>query len=720
MFLFLQIYKKVLYFYKLFQNNVFGFNIIRNLLIMSKVKNVAEKIRHSYYGIMKIVAFLLSLAIVVLIMPRNAKFKYEYQKMRPWQHATLYAPFNFPILKTDEQIVKDREEALKTVEPIFTYDVLGTETGREQMLKDFYSLWNDTLGNRDYYENLVLNIYDRIEDNGIIAQNNLTSSFRADDKIMVVRNKVMTRCLYGELNTLASADQIIRSMLEVVNNYSTKMMLNNLMHSSLRQNVMYSESLTKQAEKMALDNIMLTFGMVQKDDLIITEGEIVTDDKYQILSSLEREYADVTSHNFFSRNYLLYGQILLVSMIFTALYLILKMLRPDIFERLSNINLILLLMLLMIVPSFLLIKYYPYLIYLMPVAIMPMLLMTFFDSRVSIVVQIVTLVIIALAVPNPFQYFFVQLLVSFVAVFAMTKRTSRSSYFGTSLAVFVTYVVVYFGLMLIFDGDFEAFNWRMIAVYGGNAFMTVLVLPIASLFERIFGFVTDIKLLELSNTNSPLLRKLASEAPGTFQHVMQVADLCEEAVYHIGGNPLLVRTGAMYHDIGKTKHPFYFIENQNGKYNPHDDVSYVESAQIIIGHVLDGIEICREYHIPEQIIDFVRTHHGTRRTEYFYQMELRENPDGVDERDFCYHGPVPFSKETAVLMMCDAVEAASRSMKEKTEDSINRLVENIIDGQVKANQFDNTNITFHDISVVKKVLKKKLMSIYHVRIAYPD
>jgi len=351
---------------------------------------------------------------------------------------------------------------------------------------------------------------------------------------------------------------------------------------------------------------------------------------------------------------------------------------------------------------------------------MPMLLMTFFDSRVSVVVQVMTLVIISLAVPNSFQYFFVQMLVSFVAVFAMTKRTSRASYFGTSLAVFVTYVIVYIGLMLLFDGDFESFSWYMIAIYGGNAFMTVLVLPIASLFERIFGFVTDITLLELSNTNSPLLRKLASEAPGTFQHAMQVADLCEEAVYNIGGNPLLVRTGAMYHDIGKTKNPFYFIENQNGKYNPHDDVSYVESAQIIIGHVLDGIEICRQHHIPEQIIDFVRTHHGTRRTEYFYQMELRENPDGVDERDFCYHGPVPFSKETAVLMMCDAVEAASRSMSEKTEDSINRLVENIIDGQMKANQFDNTNITFHDITVVKKVLKKKLMSIYHVRIAYPD
>ena len=356
----------------------------------------------------------------------------------------------------------------------------------------------------------------------------------------------------------------------------------------------------------------------------------------------------------------------------------------------------------------------------MPVTIMVMLMMTFFDARISIIVQVMTLIIISLAVPNPFQYFFVQLLVSFIAIFAMTRRTSRASYFGTSMAVFVTYLVVYTGMTLIFDGDFDSFSWRTVVIYAGNAIFTMLALPLAFLFERVFGFVTDLSLLELSNTNSPLLRKLSSEAPGTFQHVMQVADLCEEVIYNIGGNAMLIRTGAMYHDIGKTRNPLYFIENQNGKYNPHDDISNVDSAQIIIKHVIDGIEICQHHHIPQQIIDFIRTHHGTRRTEFFYQRELRENPDGVNEFEFTYPGPVPFSKETAVLMMCDAVEAASRSLKDKTEESISNLVDSIIDGQMKANQFDNTNITFHDITVTKKVLKKKLMSIYHVRIEYPD
>ena len=640
--------------------------------------------------------------------------------MRPWPHESLYAPFNFPIYKSEEMVKKEKEEALSKIEPIFVFDDLGTENGREKLLKDFDSQWIDSIGDKDYYEHLILDIYNHIENAGIVAKNDRTNNFRGDETVVVVRNKVQTKCKYEDLNTMATASAYIQSQLADISDYNTMQLINNLLHSSLRQNVLYSESMTKQAEKMATDNIMLTFGMVQKDELIIMEGEIVTEEKYQVLSSLQREYADITANNFFSRNFLFYGQLLLVSIVFLVLFLTIRLLRPDVYEQLRNINLILLLMLLTIVPSFLLMQYAPSFIYLMPVAIMAMLLMTFFDARISMTIQIVTLIIISLAVPNPFQYFFVQLLVSFVAIFTMTKRSRRASYFGTSLAVFVTYVVVYLGMMLIFDGDFDSFSWGRIIIYAGNAFFTMLALPLAFLFERIFGFVTDLSLLELSNTNSPLLRKLASEAPGTFQHAMQVADLCEEVIYNIGGNAMLVRTGAMYHDIGKTRNPYYFIENQNGKYSPHDDVSYVESAQIIISHVIDGIEICRQHHIPEQIIDFVRTHHGTRRTEYFYQMELRENPEGVDEADFRYRGPVPFSKETAVLMMCDAVEAASRSMNDKTEESINKLVDNILDGQLRDHQFDNTNITFHDITTTKKVLKKKLMNIYHVRIAYPD
>jgi putative nucleotidyltransferase with HDIG domain len=280
---------------------------------------------------------------------------------------------------------------------------------------------------------------------------------------------------------------------------------------------------------------------------------------------------------------------------------------------------------------------------------------------------------------------------------------------------------VYTGFTLIQEGNLSAVDWQQIGAFTLSALFTMLALPLIYMLERIFGIITDLTLLELSNTNTPILRQLAQKAPGTFQHSMQVANLSEEALYEIGGDTLLARTGALYHDIGKMDNPVYFIENQMGGYNPHDDISFAESAHIIIDHVRIGIEKARKAKLPEQIIDFIRTHHGNRRVEYFYFMEQRQNPGlTLDERDFSYHGPIPFSKETAVVMMADSVEAASRSIKNPTEQKINDLIENIINKQMETNQFVNANITLKEINTVKKVLKKKLMNIYHVRIAYPD
>jgi putative nucleotidyltransferase with HDIG domain len=469
-----------------------------------------------------------------------------------------------------------------------------------------------------------------------------------------------------------------------------------------------------------LASLSVTFGMIQKDELIITEGELITDEKYNILNSLKTEYSMMDEGNFFNRNLNLYGQIILVALVFLSLFYAMKLLRPDLLKESSSLNMILVMMLMMIVPSFLVIKYYPDMIYMMPLPILAMLMVTFFDTKMAIYIQILTLIIISLAVPNSFSFFVIQFFVSLAAIFVLARNTSRSRYFVTYASIFISYIILKLGASLIFEGELEGFTWDDVGIFAMNTLFTMLTLPLSYLFERVFGFVTNMTLLELSNTNSPLLRKFASEAPGTFQHVMQVADLCEEALFAIGGNMLLARTGAMYHDVGKLKNPFYFTENQSGKYNLHEDLSYYESSQIIINHVIDGIEICRKYHVPEQIIDFVRTHHGTRRTEYFYQMELKENPgEEINEADFRYHGPIPFSKETAVLMMADSVEAASRSLKDKTEESISKLVDGIIDAQTKDNQFINTDLTFRDITTIKRVFKKKLMNIYHVRIAYP-
>ena len=287
--------------------------------------------------------------------------------------------------------------------------------------------------------------------------------------------------------------------------------------------------------------------------------------------------------------------------------------------------------------------------------------------------------------------------------------------------IFVTYSVIYTGMTLIKAGSIEGMNYFYFALFAGSAVLTLFSYPVIFLFEKIFGLITDVTLLDISNTNNKLLRELALKAPGTFQHSMQMANLAEEAVYEIGGNPLLVRTGAMYHDIGKINEPFYFIENQSTGVNPHDELTYEESAGIIIDHVISGVEKAKKFKLPEQIIDFIRTHHGTRKTEYFYTLAKRDNPDEeIDQDIYTYHGPEPFSKETSVLMMADTVEAASRAMKKPDEESISNLVENVINKQIESHQFDNADITLRDIRKIKKIFKKKLLNIYHLRIEYPE
>lgn len=695
------------------------FSCVYKLLNMSKISSLLSKIGHSYQEIFRVVAFLVAIFVVVWQMPRTVKFKYEYNKMKPWQYESLYAPFNFPIYKTAEQLKIEEENSLKDFYPIFVYDVNATVHNKEKMLQQFDEQWNGDESYKLENRKILEMLYDTIENKGIIAKVS-HDNMKPESMIDVVRDRVVKTKQLRDFYTMKTATSFVSDFLSKYDNSIDKVFINKLLLTYLNQNVVYSEDLTKQSEEQMLSAISLTFGMVQKDELIISEGELITEEKYNILNSLKIEYLSFNDGSFFSRNLNLYGQIILVSLVFFSLFIAMKLLRPDVFKEVRSLNMILVMMLMMIISSLLILKYLPAMIYIMPLSILAMLMVTFFDARMAIYIQVLTLIVISFAVPNSFRFFVVQFFVSLVAIFVLARNTSRSRYFVTYASVFISYLILKIGVSLIFDGDLENFTWNDVGIFAMNTLFTMLTLPMAYLFERVFGFVTDMTLLELSNTNSPLLRKLASEAPGTFQHVMQVADLCEEALFAIGGNMLLARTGAMYHDVGKIKNPLYFTENQSGKYNLHEEMSYYESSQMIINHVIDGIEVCRKYHVPEQIIDFVRTHHGTRRTEYFYRMELKENPGvEINESDFRYHGPIPFSKETAVLMMADSVEAASRSLKDKTEESISKLIDGIIDTLVNDNQFINTDLTFRDITTIKKVFKKKLMNIYHVRIAYP-
>ncbi|MDD4086750.1 MAG: HDIG domain-containing protein [Bacteroidales bacterium] len=686
------------------------------------LKQWVSFLRHNYYEIMKILVFMIVAAIIVWQIPRERKFRFDFQKGKPWQKESLFAPFDFAIYKPDEILKQEQQELLKNVHPYFVKQEEITKNARQSFTAQLDDLpdskpSNDTLMISE--KQILLDIFDSIQQQGILAYNPVLEHLEAQSKLNLIDDKVVTVSELRDFYTLKSAYDsalvfLSRTISGSENSYADDM------GKAFVQNVIYDEAATKRERDAVLNELALTRGIIQKDELIISEGELVDDHDYNVLKSLQKAYEQRIG-TISEQNALLFGQIILVVAVMMALFFFLRIIRPDVFDQLKKVNMILLLMLTILLPSFLILDLQPTLIYLMPFGLLPIILITFFDTRITMMVHLLTIILLGLVVPNPFMFLLLQLVIGFVVLFGLVNHNKRIYYFRTSVLIFLGYLVVYAGFTLIQESDIAAVSWQQIGAFMLSALFTMLALPLIYLLERLFGMITDLTLLELSNTNTPLLRQLAQKAPGTFQHSMQVANLSEEALYEIGGDTLLARTGALYHDIGKMDNPVYFIENQMGGYNPHDDVTFAESAQIIIDHVRKGIEKARKAKLPEQIIDFIRTHHGNRRVEYFYFMEQKQNPGlTLDERDFSYHGPIPFSKETAVVMMADSVEAASRSIKNPTEQKINDLIENIITKQMETNQFVNANITLKEINTVKKVLKKKLMNIYHVRIAYPD
>ena len=685
---------------------------------MNWIKDLVNKIRHSYYGIAKVLAFVVAIVLVCLLMPRTGKFKYEFQLSKPWQHETLYAPFDFPIYKDYETYSAETEAAERQVRPVFVFNDNEMNAARKALVNAFDAQWDERSA-LDKATNLdcLLMVYDSIEDRGIVAYDNATSALDPSSEVTVIRDKVMRTMRYGDFYAMNEATEAVASILnEAGGGYNLKL-ISELINGALRQNVFYNSNLTQQEQEKAAAAVSLTYGMVQKDELIISEGEIIDTHTYDVLNSLQREYTTRSMSRDESRRVLL-SQIFLVTLVFSLMGLYGNKLHKKVFSELKNIVLLLTLVLIIVLPCYLLVRFAPGLIYLMPVCLLAIMVGSFFNLRLAFSTQVFAVMLISLAVPNPFQFMFMQLVATVLTVFSMSSQRAHHRFIQAALFVFVGYLLVYLAFTFLTTSEVD---WSVIFQLLLNALFTLLAQPLILMLERIFGVSTSLSLMELSNTNTPLLRELASTAPGTFQHSIQVANLCEEVLFEIGGDTQLARTGALYHDIGKMKNPMYFTENQHGAYSPHNDLSNAESAEIIISHVTDGIEMAHKNHIPERIIDFIRTHHGTRRTDYFYINEQKAHPDEeIDPTPFTYHGPEPFSRETAVLMMADSIEAASHSLKDPDEKKISDLVDNIINKQMEAGQFLNTDLTLHDIETCRKVLKKKLMNIYHVRIAYPE
>lgn len=659
--------------------------------------------------------------IVTIFLPKQARFRFEYEKGRVWMQKDLYSPYSFAIKKTNEEIEEDKEEVLNSVFPVYLNQDDIVESSIEAYSLEFDSKWNGSGIDNDKKEiylskgiEILKLIYTRGLINPIIKYQRNGPNYN----FSLLNKNVATQLNTADVYTMESALNLIKEKFQKNTGLENADWLLRLIANHLKANFVYSEQLTDKLEESALNSISTTRGMVQKGELIIAKGTMVNAGIYQKLESLRSAYEE-DAKVVGNRTLVLMGQLLLATLMIALLMIFLYLFRRDIYDDNRQISLILLIITGMILTLSWAIKIKAPSVYYIPFCIVPIIIRILFDTRLALNIHLLVVLIAGFFVPNSFEFAFFQISAGMVAIYSIKNLIKREQFLISALLILLNYFIVFMGISLIKDGSITDIEWINFAPFIFSVLLSLLAYPLIYAFEKVFGITSDVTLMELTNTNSKLLRDLAFKAPGTFQHSLQVANLAEAAIFKIGGNALLVRAGALYHDIGKIVNPQYFIENQNRGSNPHDSISYEKSAQIIIQHVHKGIEIAQKNQIPEMLIDFIRTHHGNTRVDYFYQSFLKNFPEKfVDENIFRYPGPIPFSKETAVLMLADSVEAASRSLKEPDALSISDLVERIIDYKLTQDQLIDSNITLKDIETIKLIFKTMLMGIYHVRIDY--
>ncbi|MBU8893480.1 MAG: HDIG domain-containing protein [Bacteroidales bacterium] len=700
-----------------------------------------EYLRKNYKYIFRAFLFILTIALIVYIFPREGKFRYEFQKSRPWSHENLFAPFDFPVYKSEKQLQAERDSSLQNFSPYFKYDSTVLISESEKFLKyysdkqvEFITLKESEsagfnnyrkqnfIKNSDDFKEYAGNILSIIYSDGIREINEITETLNSEEDIIILKGNLAENSTLSNVYTQKIAYEYVRNAIsEYVESNKAKIRYSEFyenfnLYEFIVPNLFYDESTSENVKNELLNNVSLTKGMIQSGEKIISQGEIIDTHLYRILESLKYESETRLGNGYFSQIILL-GQIIFVFACILVLFLFLLNFRVEILKHTLKTVFILMLVLLIVVVSRYSIKY----LYIVPFVLVPIIIKTFYDSRLALFIHIITVLLVGFFAPNGFEFIFLNFIAGIIAIFSLTNLYRRGKLFLTAGLVILTYSFVYFGLAITQEGNFSGIEYRNFLYFGFNGSLVLLTFPLIYIFEKTFGFLSDLSLMELSDSNQKLLRSLAEKAPGTFQHSMQVANLAEEAIRKIGGNPLLVRTGALYHDIGKMNNPVYFIENQRTGFNPHDMHEFDESANIIISHVKDGVELAKKHSLPDPLIEFIRTHHGTTKVQYFYRSYIKKFPDqDVDVNLFTYPGPKPYSKEMAVLMMADSVEAASRSLTEINEEKIGNLVESIITDQMNDGQFDHVDINFKDITEIKMLFKDKLMNIYHARIKYPE
>ena len=664
----------------------------------------------------RVVLVLCTVAVIVWFMPRDNKPNFMMEVDKVWLYSDLTATFDFPIYKSDSTVQREREQVMRDFEPYYIHS--ASVAGQQRVaLAQFVSQKHPELGT-DFLR-AVLKPFDHVYSCGIVdtkepldAETDTTKCLRRiDDKEVTIVNasQVYTpREAYEEMLNTPSL-QTYRSLI-------TQLDLNEF----LLPNLTYDEDRSESARLELLNSVPLASGVVQSGQKIVKQGEVVTPEIYQVIDSYQKELErrELSKSAFTS---MVIGEILFVLLIISMFTLYLTLYRKDFFEHTRHITMMFVLVIAATVLASVMVSHSLLHVYILPFAIVPIFIRVFMDSRTAMMAHLSVVLICASILQRPLEFITVQTIAGLTAVFTLRELSSRSQLFWTAIATTLMAMLTNLSIFLIRHNDVAGIDGGDYVYLAISGIVLFCCYPLLYLLEKFFGFISDITLIELSDMNKVLLRRMSEVAPGTFQHSIQVGNLAAEIARKIGGNPQLVRTGALYHDIGKIQNPIYFTENQSGGISPHSQLSYIDSAQMIISHVTEGLKLADENNLPVQIRDLIATHHGQGKAKYFYIKYKNEHPDEpVDDLLFTYPGPNPFTKEQAILMMADAVEAASRSLPDYAEHTIRQLVNKLIDGMVADGYFRECPITFRDIQYAKTVLIEKLKTIYHTRISYPE
>lgn len=683
------------------------------------MKDFINKLYRNHSLLYKTLLFISTTFLIVYLFPKSGKFKYSFEKGKPWQSENYYAPFDFAIKKTDEEIEAERKTVNDNSQIYFDVDINLISKLNEDFENEFIQEFPDSIPitNKGAIKNHAYVILNALYERGVLDKD---YGYDTSRDIVLLNDRTQIKTVkYGSLIPLNEITIFLDSQISEgdFSNYRDKFL--SIFYDIIKPNVILNATITENTLTEELNKISTVRGSIEQGTIIISKGEVVEGDKFLILKSLESEYqSKVWSEA--NYNWILAAYTLLVALALLMLLLFLRKYRLDVFHNNTKVTFIFFNIFLMVLLTTLVVNYNSGFIYIVPICILPLVLKAFFDARLGLFAHVITVLLLGFVVANNYEYMFLQIIAGIVTILTVSELYKRANLFISVGQITLIYIIAYFAFFVIHEGSIDNLKWETFVMFILCGLATLFVQPLIYAYEKIFGLVSDVSLLELSDTNTKLLKELSNKAPGTFHHSLNVANLAEASANEIGANAMLVRVGALYHDIGKMNNPTYFTENQSTGINPHDELSYKESALIIINHVLEGIEIAKKYNLPDRVIDFIRTHHGTSLVYYFYKKEKELHDDTVNIEDFTYPGPRPFSKETAILMMCDSVEAASKSLKEPTSTKIDAFVENIINKQMENEQFLNSNITFKEIQSIKKVLKFKLANIYHLRIEYPE